>query len=146
MEKSAQKKREALSRFSGPYNCCQSVVMPWAEELGLSPENLASLGAGFGGGMGRLQEACGAFTGGVMVLGAHFAHDKELCYEKVRSLGEAVKERFGTLHCSGLLNIDMSDTDEYQKARRSGLFKEICPRVIELVTGFLEEEIEKASP
>ncbi len=141
MEKQSKKQNEALERFHGPYNCCQSVILPWAEALGQAPESLAPLGAGFGGGMGRLQEACGAFTGGVMVLGAHFAHDKELCYEKVRSLGEAVKKRFGTLRCSGLLNIDMSDPDEYQKARRSGLFEEVCPRVIAFVTAFLEEEI-----
>jgi|MTBAKSStandDraft_2_1061841.scaffolds.fasta_scaffold03555_15 C_GCAxxG_C_C family probable redox protein len=140
MEKQNEKKKEALERFSGPYNCCQSVILPWARTLGWSPERLALLGAGFGGGMGRLQEACGAFTGGVMVLGAHFAHDKELCYEKVRSLGEAVKERFGSLRCRGIIDIDMSDPDQYLEARRTGLFDEVCPRVIAFVTEFLEEE------
>lgn len=145
MEKRSEKVKEALERFSGPFNCFQSVILPWAEELGLTPQNLAPLGAGFGGGMGRLQEACGAFTGGVMVLGALFGSDKEKCYGRVRSLGEAVRNRFGALRCRDLLGIDMSDPDEYLKTRRAGLFDEVCPLVIEFVTGYLEEEIKKIS-
>lgn len=50
------------------YNCCQSVLVPFARELGLTEEQALRLGAHFGSGM-RHGSACGAFTGALMALG-----------------------------------------------------------------------------
>ena len=50
------------------YNCCQSVLLPFASELGRSREELYALGAHFGAGM-RHGSACGALSGALMVLG-----------------------------------------------------------------------------
>ena len=50
------------------YNCCQSVLIPFAEKLGLSEEQAAALGAHFGSGM-RYGSTCGALTGALMAAG-----------------------------------------------------------------------------
>lgn len=52
------------------YNCCQSVVLAFAEELGLDEATLAKLTANFGGGMGYAGEVCGAISGMAVVSGA----------------------------------------------------------------------------
>ena len=60
------------------YNCCQAVTVPFAKECGMSEEHAYALGAHFGRGMGRAS-ACGAITGGLMVLGMLGHGDKETC-------------------------------------------------------------------
>ena len=50
------------------YNCCQSVLIPFADKVGMTREQLTALGAHFGSGM-RHGSACGAFTGAMMALG-----------------------------------------------------------------------------
>ena len=50
------------------YNCCQSVLLPFAQELGISEEQAMAIGAHFGSGM-RHGGTCGALSGGMMVLG-----------------------------------------------------------------------------
>ena len=49
-------------------NCCQSVLIPFAQECGLSHEAANALGSNFGAGM-RRGATCGAVTGALMVLG-----------------------------------------------------------------------------
>lgn len=58
------------------YNCCQSVLVPFAKEMGLSEEQAYTLGAHFGSGI-RHGSACGAFVGAMMVLGALGYDDKQ---------------------------------------------------------------------
>ena len=50
------------------YNCAQSVLVPFAEEVGLDVETAYKIASGFGSGM-KTGRVCGAITGGIMVLG-----------------------------------------------------------------------------
>ena len=53
---------------NGPTNCGQTVLMTFAEELGLSQEQAKKMGTNFGGGM-LCGSTCGTLTSGMMVLG-----------------------------------------------------------------------------
>ena len=46
----------------GGYNCCQAVVLAYNDVFGIEDELAASLSSGFGGGMGRMREVCGAVS------------------------------------------------------------------------------------
>ena len=50
------------------FNCCQSVLVPFCRECGLTEEEAYKLGAHFGSGMHH-GSTCGAVTGALMVLG-----------------------------------------------------------------------------
>ena len=50
------------------FNCCQSVLVPFAEVCGLDKDAAFRLGTSFGAGV-RCGSACGALTGALMVLG-----------------------------------------------------------------------------
>ncbi|MGA2258902.1 MAG: C-GCAxxG-C-C family protein [Thermoguttaceae bacterium] len=58
-----------LSRFAESFNCSQAVLSAYAGQLGLDEETAAKIASGFGGGMGRMADTCGAVTGAYMVLG-----------------------------------------------------------------------------
>jgi len=61
-------KNEALNRFRSDYNCSQSVLSSLAGELRLDVSLLEKVSSGFGGGMGHMQETCGAVTGSFMAI------------------------------------------------------------------------------
>jgi C_GCAxxG_C_C family probable redox protein len=53
----------------GGYNCCQAVVLAYNDLFGIDDETAAAISSGFGGGMGRMREVCGAVSGMVMLAG-----------------------------------------------------------------------------
>ncbi|MBQ8124699.1 MAG: C_GCAxxG_C_C family protein [Kiritimatiellae bacterium] len=48
-------------------NCCQAVLVAFADQLGRSEDELLRLGSGFGSGMGTMEGTCGALVGAIMV-------------------------------------------------------------------------------
>lgn len=79
------------------YNCCQSVLVPFAEELGLNEEQAYALGAHFGSGM-RHGSTCGALTGALMVLGAMGYGEQE-----AQAMLKGFREKNGVTDCAHLL-------------------------------------------
>jgi len=79
------------------YNCAQTVLIPYAEECGISEETAYKLGANFGGGM-RMGSVCGAVTGALMALGAMGYGEEES-----RNLLRAFREKHGSVNCAELL-------------------------------------------
>ena len=59
MEYAAKRKREM--------NCCQAVLVAFADRLGKSEDELLRLGSGFGSGMATMEGTCGALVGAIMV-------------------------------------------------------------------------------
>lgn len=68
-----ERSRRAEENFRKGYNCCQAVLLAFADILEAnslaSKEQLVALGSGFGGGMGRLREVCGSFSAAVAMAG-----------------------------------------------------------------------------
>ena len=62
-EKMSKQGDAAYAWFLKGYNCSQSVVAAFAPQLGLTEETALRLSAGFGAGIGRMREVCGAFCG-----------------------------------------------------------------------------------
>ena len=60
-----EKARALRARTDVHFNCCQSVLAAFAEDMGLTEEQAYNLGANFGSGM-RCGAVCGALTGALM--------------------------------------------------------------------------------
>jgi len=65
----------ALFRFAVGFNCSQSVLSAYAEHFGFDEETAMKISSGFGGGMGRMADTCGAVTGAYMVLGLKYGQN-----------------------------------------------------------------------
>ena len=74
-----QKKEGVLEKaeelFKSGYNCSQSVIGAFCDDLGLDFNTTMKLSEGFGGGMGATQGVCGAVSGMFMVLGTLYGYD-----------------------------------------------------------------------
>lgn len=125
-------KELAKSYFLQGYNCSQSVLLAFHEELGLDKETAARMASPFGGGMGRLREVCGTVSGMFLVLGLLQGYDdpkdqeaKKSLYQQVQRLAHTFQERNGSIICRELLGLDhhadsptpSPRTPEYYKKR-----------------------------
>jgi hypothetical protein len=54
------KPEQAVSIFKEGPNCSQAVISVYAEESGFSQQTALKITQGFGGGMGRTAQTCGA--------------------------------------------------------------------------------------
>ena len=91
---------EALrARTDVHYNCCQSVLVPFADLCGLDKETAFKLGANFGSGM-RHGSTCGAVTGALMVLGLAGKGADE-----ATALMRRFREKNQVLDCANLLRL-----------------------------------------
>lgn len=128
--------KNAATAFDSGYNCAQAVIMAFPELLAEKQDLIIKQSLGFGGGMGRLQEVCGAVTGGIMVIGLHLGSDipdkenKEFVYNRVRELGDRFRTLWGTIKCSDLLGVNLR-TEEGQELHISLHQKErICHKCV----------------
>lgn len=108
-EKMSKQGDAAYAWFLKGYNCSQSVVAAFAPQLGLTEEMALRLSAGFGAGIGRMREVCGAFCGVVTVLSMVYADpadpkDKSRIYALVQQAAEQYRARNGgSIICRELL-------------------------------------------
>ncbi|MBQ9008601.1 MAG: C_GCAxxG_C_C family protein [Clostridia bacterium] len=96
MSKYLDKAKELRAIVVPHYNCGQSVVLPFAEDAGLTKEQVMGICANFGGGLKRAS-ACGAITGGLVVLGLFGIDNPAEYYQVLRERHE------GMLDCADLL-------------------------------------------
>lgn len=142
------RKEKAAQYFLSGYNCAQSVAMAFADLIEMDEKTAARIASGFGGGIGRLREVCGAVSGMVMVASYLYGYDtpdqaqQATCYQMVQSLAEQFKAENGSIICRDILKNPPSDptpsprTAEYYAKRP-------CARMVMAAARILEEYIEK---
>ena len=66
-----ERKQLAYDNFKKGYNCCQSVVLAYADVLPPDKEILEKVTLGFGAGFGRTRNLCGAVSAFGFVTGPY---------------------------------------------------------------------------
>ena len=125
---------KAVELFVQGYNCAQAVAVAFCDVTGLDEKQTAKMVSGYGGGMGRLREVCGAVSGMFFVLGCLYGYDnsdadetKKELYTRVQGLAAGFREQCGSIICRELLDNPPSDpnpsprTAEYYKERPCAL-------------------------
>jgi len=141
------KSERAVEKFLKGFNCAQSVFSTYGPLYGIDEQQGLKISTGFGAGMARMQEVCGALTGAFMVIGAkHGMIDPTdrpsigRTYQRVQKLAERFRELHGTILCRELLDgIDLN-TDEGQKELHDkGLRETVCVQCIRDAAAILED-------
>lgn len=108
----AQAREKAEELFRSGYNCAQSVMGAFAEELGEDRETVLRFAQPFGAGLGRMREVCGTVSGMCMalgcVLGSADASDKKAkdsLYAAEQELAEKFRKVNGSIICRELLGL-----------------------------------------
>jgi len=135
---------KALAVFKN-YNCCQSVLCAFSDELGLSESTCLKLGAAFGRGMNS-GDKCGAIIGAYMVIGLKTTGiENEELKQKANDVMLRFNERFiavqGSLQCKELLGVNVSTQRGKRIAKERDLFNRFCPRFVESAVTILDDEL-----
>lgn len=144
------KSEQAISKFAGGYNCAQSVFSAFCEDLRIDQNAALKIACGFGAGMGRKGEVCGAVTGGIMVLGARYGRGEnedrtatEATYARTREFMNQFASQHGTCLCRELLNGCDLTTEEGQKTfRENDLFNKVCKPCVQSAVEIVEKIME----
>ncbi|MGA2618084.1 MAG: C-GCAxxG-C-C family protein [Thermoguttaceae bacterium] len=135
----------AISRFAEGFNCSQAVLSAFAGDFGLDDQAALKIASGFGGGMGRMADTCGAVTGAFMVLGLRYGQAssdreaKEAIYARIREFAQRFQARHGSLVCRELLECDISTPEGLQRAKDEKVLTTICPKFVRDAVELLEE-------
>lgn len=134
---------KAVECFNNGFNCAQAVFSTYTEELGMDPELARKASCGFGAGMGRLCETCGAVSGAYLLIGLKYGmtnrednEAKEKTYELVREFSNRFKQRNGFTGCRELLGIELTNPD---RTLVSGRVKAVCPKAVQDAAEIVEE-------
>jgi C_GCAxxG_C_C family probable redox protein len=142
-------KEKARDFHDRGFGCCQSVLSTFCEEYGLDSTNAMQLSTGFGGGMARMGDVCGALTGGFMVLGLKYgklnadgsksAEASELTYAKIVELTRRFRELNDSIQCRDLTGLDLSKPEARAYAKEHNIYSGRCNGYIKDVVEILEE-------
>lgn len=144
------KKELAENYFREGANCAQAVLRAFAPECGLSGEEAMRLASGFGGGVGRLREVCGAVSGMTLAVNILFGNTdpadkaaKDAHYALVRKLAESFRARTGSIICRELLGEERAGADSpVSEKRTAAYYKERpCPGLVAAAAEILEKEL-----
>ncbi|MBQ9707903.1 MAG: C_GCAxxG_C_C family protein [Firmicutes bacterium] len=114
------------------YNCAQAVACVFAEDMGMSEEDVFRIMEGFGFGMGTMG-TCGAVSAMAAVVGMNRSdgnlekpRSKKDSYKDMRSLTEKFHEKNGSIMCRDIKGVD------------TGVVLRSCPGCIEDCVEILE--------
>ncbi len=146
MTKADDAHRAFLKRFT----CSAAVFSAFSGDLGLDPDMAKKIACGFGAGISKTGNTCGAVSGAIMVIGlAHgkTREDDDAATEKTRALTRRFIAEFtrknGSINCTGLLGCNLGNPDEYIRARDEELFITKCPLLVRDAADILEQILNK---
>jgi C_GCAxxG_C_C family probable redox protein len=137
----------AVEKFLAGYNCAQAVFYSFCDDFDFDKDTALRLACGFGAGMARKQEVCGAISGGIIVLGLRHGSGEgqgrtrtEATYRKVRELMSQFESRHSTCICRTLLNGCDLDTPTGQRYFKNyDLLCKTCTDCVITVVEILEK-------
>ena len=138
----------AKEQFKNGCNCSQAVAVAFCEETGLARELVKQLTTGFGGGMGRMREVCGAVSGMTFVISALYKEDKGSVYARVQEVAKSFKEANGSIICRELLGLDIKGADSPVPQPRTESYykKRPCAEIVSIAADILDKYIKDNPP
>lgn len=144
------KAQKAKELFLSGYNCSQSVFGTFCEDFGINFDTAMMISSGFGGGIGRLREVCGAFSGIVMVLSLKYGYKnaddrqkKKELYTHIQNLAKKFKQDNKSIICKELLGL-VADSSPNPSQRTTAYYrKRPCPELVAYAAKILDEYLKQ---
>jgi len=135
----------AVKLFDSGYNCAESVLLALSEKFNQNSPIIPRIATGFGAGVGRSGQICGALSGAVMAIGLRIGCDKgeaekekrNTIYENVGQMIREFEKEFGSSQCRTLTQCDFRTSEGREKYRDKGLRKKLCQKFIAWCTDYI---------
>ena len=139
--------QRAVELFKQGYNCSQSVVAAFCEEMDIDFETALRISSPFGAGMGRLREVCGAVSGMFIIAGMRYGctdpkdnKAKAEHYKMIQQLAAKFKEENHSIICRELLGLNAGPDSPIPELRTNEYYKKRpCAELVGCAAEILEE-------
>ena len=144
------KSQLAKQFFKEGANCSQAVLCAFAKECGLTEKDAMRIASGFGGGMGRMREICGAVSGMTLVANLLYGNTdpadkaaKDRHYALIQQLAKAFQEQNGSIICRELLELNKTGADTPVSEERTKEYyqKRPCADLVEMAAQIVENQL-----
>jgi C_GCAxxG_C_C family probable redox protein len=88
----------------GSHNCAQAIVSTYADIISIDETTAKNLASAFGGGMGTMEETCGALVGAGIVLGM-VTQDRAKARMGMRQIMTRFQQKNGATQCKLLKGV-----------------------------------------
>jgi C_GCAxxG_C_C family probable redox protein len=135
----------AQELFKKGYVCSQAVFASFAPSYGIDEVAALKVANGFGGGIARRQDICGAVSGAIMLIGLKYGKTQsndskshEKTYAVIENFCNRFEEKNKSIQCREILGCDMST------AKDRDLFSTVCLKCVrdsaEIISELLKRE------
>ena len=139
--------QRAVEIFKQGYNCSQSVVAAFCEEMDIDFDTALRISSPFGAGMGRLREVCGAVSGMFIIAGMRYGctdpkdnKAKAEHYKMIQQLAAKFKEENHSIICRELLGLNAGPDSPIPELRTNEYYKKRpCAELVGCAAEILEE-------
>jgi C_GCAxxG_C_C family probable redox protein len=136
----------AVNAFQSGLHCAQAILSTYSGQLGLDQGTALKIAAGFGAGMARMQNTCGAVTGAVMVMGLKMIDKntsremlRDTFYSSIQEFFRRFREKNGTTECRDLLNCDLKTPEGQKVFHDNKLSVTVCEKCVRDAADLLDE-------
>ena len=140
----------AANKFKDGYCCSQAVLYSFADKAGISEDLALKIADGFGAGMARKQEVCGAISGSILTLGLLYGRGEneseekhEYTYDRVRDFMARFEALHGSIICRKLLDDLDLNTSEGQERFKTENWHDACTNYVADAVRILDELIDE---
>ena len=139
MDKNEYKKtgEKAVAYFNEGYNCAESTLLALSDFLEIECRYIPRVAGGFGGGIGKHGEICGALSGAIMALGIVFGREnakdregKEKMYGIAESFVLKFEREFRCIRCRDLTGCNMLTPEGQKKMKDENIHDKVCSRLV----------------
>jgi C_GCAxxG_C_C family probable redox protein len=154
----AERGERAKGYFLEGYNCCQAVLMAFADVLEANrlaeADLLKTIASGFGGGFARMREVCGSFSACTLMAGflsPAATPDKQARtanYALVQEMAAEFRDRNGgSIVCGELLGLRERKAEGPEPSERTADYyrRRPCPQIICNAAVIVAEKMEEAA-
>ncbi|MDD1679621.1 MAG: C-GCAxxG-C-C family protein [Methanomicrobiales archaeon] len=145
----SQRAAEAVAAFNGGFSCSQAICTTYFQAFGIDRVTARKVSCGFGAGIARSGNICGAVSGAIMVIGLAYGMarsgdvaSKEKTYRAVNDFLREFKRRNGDVDCTPLIGFDLSDPSQLEMAKERKVVTTRCPRFVKDAAEILDEILE----
>jgi C_GCAxxG_C_C family probable redox protein len=121
--------------------CSEAVLQALSRTLGVTSDIIPKIATGFGAGISRLGEVCGAVSGAIMGLGLKFGRNtiqesptETGPYEFGATMANLFIARFGHLRCRDLIGLNLAVDADRQAYRELKLWETRCRDIVRITT------------
>lgn len=129
--------------------CSEAVLLALSKTMGIENRIIPRIATGFGGGIGRHGEICGALSGAIMGLGLHFGRDhpsetaeSQSPYKYSHTMMNLFITQFGHTQCKDILGLDISCEEGVKQYRQDKFWETKCRDIIQIAAGLAYEVLE----